>query len=93
MAKPGETLKRWRDAKGLSQDEAAKLLDPPSTQGTWASWELGRKPPSLGNALGIERLTDGAIPVREWVPPHRRPKRRRKATPLASPPKDHARAS
>lgn len=75
MAKPGKALKRWRKGRGLSQTEAGKLMSPPVFQGTWAAWETGRKPPSLGNALELERLTEGAIPVRVWVATHRRPRR------------------
>lgn len=78
MVKPGKALKQWRDGKGLSQDEAGKLMDPPVFQGTWAAWETGRKPPSLGNALEIERLTKGGVPARAWVPAHRRPRRCRR---------------
>lgn len=73
MKKPGVALKAWRDARHLSQDAAAQLLDPPVTQGAWAAWENGKKPPSLGNALGIERLTGGVIRAAEWVPDRKRP--------------------
>lgn len=76
MTKPGLALKRWRDARGLSQHDAAQQLDPPATQGAWASWENGRKPPSLRNALGIETLTGGVIRANAWVPPRRRAKRK-----------------
>jgi transcriptional regulator with XRE-family HTH domain len=77
MTTPGESLKRWRDARDLSQQEAALMLSPPATQGAWASWENSRKPPSLGNALAIERLTGGVIRAAEWVTERKRPPKKR----------------
>lgn len=67
MTKPSVALKRWRTVRGLSQHDAAGQLEPPATQGAWASWENGRKPPSLANAIGIERLTGGLVRAAEWV--------------------------
>lgn len=95
MKTTGEALKAWRARKNLSQVVASQMLDPPTTQGTWAAWETGRKPPSLANALALEVLTGGSIPAKAWVPKHRRPRRRRRrdesGTTLTD--GDHARAS
>lgn len=67
MNHPELTLREWREAKNLSQLEAAQQLDPPATQGAWASWEIGVKRPSAWNAFAIERLTDGAIGASAWA--------------------------
>lgn len=67
MTRTGEALKRWRTERDLSQEDAARQLSPPATQGAWAAWETGRKPPSLTNAVGIERLTGGLIRSEDWV--------------------------
>ena len=33
---------------------------------TWSDWESGKKTPDLDNALKIELLTNGAVPLEEW---------------------------
>lgn len=65
---PGQLLKAWRKERKLSQLQAASLLDPKVSQGTWAAWESGRKPPSLGNALALQKLTRNTIKAAIWVP-------------------------
>lgn len=79
MSRPGKKLKKWRKSRGLSQTKAGDLLLPPVAQGTWAAWENEVKPPDLGNALGIERLTEGLIGAGEWLTVKARQKRARAA--------------
>ncbi len=67
MRRPGEALKAWREAQGLDQEQAASRMVPAVKQATWSTWERQRKPPSLANALEIERLTGGVIRAAEWV--------------------------
>lgn len=78
MTNPGEALKKWRDERGLSQVEAGKQLSPPVTQGCWGAWETGRKPPNLGNALGLQALTGGAVPAASWPADSAKRAKRRK---------------
>lgn len=68
MTKPGDALRAWRKKRDLSQNDAAQKLSPPVTQSAWAAWENGTKPPSLQNALSLQRLTRGKIKAQEWVP-------------------------
>ena len=80
MRRPGDALKAWREAQGLDQEGAAKLMVPPVTQPTWSSWERQRKPPSLENAFEIERLTGGVIRASEWVDMEKLPANKRAET-------------
>lgn len=79
MSRPGKKLRKWRKSRGLSQTKAGDLLLPPVAQGTWAAWENEVKPPDLGNALGLERLTEGHIGAGEWLTVKARQKKARAA--------------
>lgn len=80
--KQEDRLAAWRIKNKLSQEAAARELGkhlPGSsrgvTQGTWASWEGGKKAPDLTNALAIQALTRGEIDATGWA--RARPKQRR----------------
>ncbi len=83
--KPGRALAAWREKRGLSQTEAAGLLNPPVSQSAWSEWETESKPPNLTNAFDLERLTDGAVKASAWAKP--RPRQRAKAHPSKPPPR------
>lgn len=68
---PGDRLTEWRRLNGLTQDQAARMLVPPTSQGTWSAWEIGTKHPGLASALGIEALTGSAIKADAWTRPRR----------------------
>lgn len=61
-------LKAWRESKGLTQTQAAELVD--VWQGTWCAWESGIKRPSIEMLVKIEGLTKGSrhrVRVEDWV--------------------------
>jgi transcriptional regulator with XRE-family HTH domain len=66
----GERLRIWRDSKGLSQQEAAKLVR--TKQRTWASWEHDGATPEIDFAEDLERVTDGFVAMRDWARSRRR---------------------
>jgi hypothetical protein len=37
-------------------------------QPTWSDWELGKTIPRTAAAAQLEDLTEGACPMRAWVP-------------------------
>ena len=53
------TLKDWIDLKGLSQRQAAEILDLPESVISRIVTKINK--PSLDNALQIQRLTGGAV--------------------------------
>ena len=57
----GEALKKWRDSKGWTQTDAAERVG--VTQGCFASWEIGRAFPDLGNALRVDKVSEGEVPA------------------------------
>lgn len=61
-----ELLRDWRKAAGISQSEAAELID--VRQPTWSDYEQGRKVPRTILAVKIAALTGGAVPVESWGP-------------------------
>ena len=63
----GERLREWRKAHGWTQTEAGALIG--AMQGTWGPWESGKKLPSVQRANQIERITEGAVPVKGWGEP------------------------
>lgn len=60
------TLREYAKANGLTQERLAKKLG--VTQGVVSSLMTNRNRPSLELAVKIERLTDGAVPARSWIP-------------------------
>jgi len=61
----GDLLRKWREKKGLTQTDAAKLLG--MAQGVLSSYESGEREPSVGRALEIAKRTRGAVPVESWA--------------------------
>ena len=57
-------LRKWREARGLTQEEAAKRVG--AQQSSWCDWENAEKSPSVRFALRIARTTRGAVPVSSW---------------------------
>lgn len=58
-------LRAWRDGLGLTQIQAAKLLDMDFVQ--YSKHETGRRRPGLRRALLIERVTKGKVPCKSWM--------------------------
>ena len=58
-------LKAWRAKRGLSQEEAAKLVW--VHQNTWSDWENDHKAPRIEAALRIDVVTGGDCPVHAWA--------------------------
>lgn len=68
MSRAREKLRAWREARGLSQTQAAALVD--VWQGSWSAWESGRKRPSIEQLLALEALTRNSrhrVRVADWV--------------------------
>lgn len=58
-------LRQWREQTQLKQRHVAQRLD--VDQGYVSAWERGDRRPSLENAVALERLTEGAVCVEDWV--------------------------
>ncbi len=56
---------RWIDASGMNRDEVAAALGINRTHLDKVC--RGARRPGLGLALGIEKLTRGAIPASDWL--------------------------
>ncbi|GMV16639.1 MAG: hypothetical protein AMXMBFR56_48630 [Polyangiaceae bacterium] len=56
---------RWIDSSGMTRDEVAAALDINRTHLDKVC--RGARRPGLALALGIEKLTQGAIPAAEWL--------------------------
>lgn len=54
-------LRKWRDASGLTQKEAAARVG--VSQTAWKDWEVENRVPSLAHAIAIEALTERAVRV------------------------------
>jgi transcriptional regulator with XRE-family HTH domain len=67
LAAMGARLRKWRNAAGLSQAAAAKLIG--ASQGAWATWESGGNAPDIHFAFELERATCEAIRAAEWAYP------------------------
>jgi transcriptional regulator with XRE-family HTH domain len=65
-------LADWRIEQNLTQAEAAEKIG--VSRAAWQAWE-GGVPPGLGNALALEKLTEGAVTAAEWVKPRRKGRR------------------
>lgn len=65
MSKGAESMKRWREAKGLTQLDMSQLL------GTYCTvvsmYERGHRKPGIVAAMKIEDVTGGAVTARMWV--------------------------
>ena len=68
----GQRLRQWRTKVGSSQKVAAEQIG--TDQRGWASWVAGTTP-EVDYTEAIERLTKGAVTIRDWVR-ERRKKRR-----------------
>lgn len=64
MVQGSRLLKEWRLAEGLTQTQAAELVE--SSAAGWCGWENGGIP-KLALAFLIERVTKGAVPVAAWA--------------------------
>lgn len=73
----GEKLRAWRDRSGISQADAAEKIG--TKQRTWASWETDGTTPEIDFAEALEKLTTGAVTMRDWVRSRR--KKRNEDTP------------
>lgn len=61
---PDEKLLEWRQNNGLSQEAAGKKAG--LTKAAWQSYESGTIPKTPA-AVAIERVTDGAVKVSDWM--------------------------
>lgn len=61
----GARLRAWRLSANLTLKAVAEGAGAKSPS-LACEWEKGSRVPSYGCALGIERLTDGALPVEVW---------------------------
>lgn len=62
-----ELLRQWRETRQprISQQDAADSIG--VRQATWSAWEGGRAKPQVEQAIAIERLTSGEVPVVSWA--------------------------
>ncbi len=58
-------LKAWRVKRGITQTELAKLAE--ISQVTVSLYESAQRTPTVANALALQRVTAGAVPVTVWV--------------------------
>lgn len=65
VARPGDKLREWRKAKGLTLVAAAEKLGL-SSPSTVSEYERGSRHPSYSSALTIQKITRGAVRVEEW---------------------------
>lgn len=65
VARPGDKLREWRKAKGLTLVAAAGRLGLTSPS-TVSEYERGSRRPSFASAKAIQRITRGAVRVEEW---------------------------
>jgi predicted transcriptional regulator len=70
----GKVLRDWRSAQGLSQATLAEMLD--TDQPRICKWERGYWEPTVQEAILLDEMSKGAVPVRAW----RRSESRRKAS-------------
>ena len=57
-------MRKWRKKADLSQEAAAALVS--VDQSTWARWERGTVQPSLDQAVRIQEISKGEMPVHMW---------------------------
>lgn len=62
-------MREWRRTAGHTQADAAALVG--VDQSTWGRWESGVFVPSVLEAIAVEKVSKGAIPVRNWRPAKR----------------------
>lgn len=64
LTKAGAALRAWREGAGKEQAALARELGvaPPSL----CDWEYGRRRPSSDNALVLDAMSGGAVPVSLW---------------------------
>lgn len=65
VARPGDKLREWRKAKGLTLVVAAEKLGLTSPS-TVSEYERGSRKPSYASAQAIQKVTRGAVRVEEW---------------------------
>lgn len=58
-------IREWRESRGLTQENAAKLCDVPWR--SWWRWENGRVQPSLEAADKIIKASEGAVTLSDMV--------------------------
>ena len=64
MSAPGgKLLRAWRESRGLTQADAAQLVE--TSQALWSQWETGARTPWLAMALKLERLA--GVAASAWV--------------------------
>lgn len=66
MTEASGRLRDWRRGQGLTQADLAAKLG--VSGATLSDWESGKKEPRIESAVRIEQVTDGAVPVRAWLP-------------------------
>ena len=57
----GALLKRWREACGLSQRDAAEAVG--ASQGRWCKWEIGPERPGPAYLKAIAEQSGGELPL------------------------------
>lgn len=69
----GEKLRAWRAKRGISQASAAALVG--TTQRTWGQWESDGTTPEIDYCDAIEKLTSGAVTMKDWARSRRKQRR------------------
>lgn len=60
-------LKTYLANHGITQQEFAQMLNPPTSQVRISNWMVGRVRVPLADAIQIQRLTDGEVAVEDWL--------------------------
>ncbi|TLV03100.1 helix-turn-helix domain-containing protein [Dyadobacter luticola] len=60
MSITGQRIKKYRELKGLSQDELARRIDRPGKQSI-SHWETGRSEPSLAEVRKLAEVLDATV--------------------------------
>jgi transcriptional regulator with XRE-family HTH domain len=64
---PGQKLKAWREANGLTQIEAGKRCRRPVSAATWCDWENDKKVPRAPSIIDLVALTKGTRFRLSWA--------------------------
>ena len=65
MTHGAKSLKAWRIAASLNQNQVARMLD--VRESMISHWECGRRMPNLDLVMAIEDVTDGDVMARAWT--------------------------
>lgn len=57
-------LRAWRKSTERTLKECSEAVG--VSHSLWSEWEQGTRKPTLEGAIGIEKLTEGNVPVEVW---------------------------